>query len=66
MFSDDSQASGSSTENGGNATSNGTPALVPLDRGSLKEFDTKGNPHGISQRWKKWKRALTCIWQEGV
>ena len=52
------EASGSSVADGGNAGVGGSPALVPLDLGSLKEFDTKENPNGISQRWKKWKRAF--------
>ena len=48
MSSDESQASGSSTGSGGNAIASGTPALVPLELGSMREFDTKGNPNGIS------------------
>ena len=42
----------------GDTTASGIPALVLLDLGSLREFDTKGNSNGISQRWKKCKRAF--------
>ena len=32
--------------------------MVSLDVGSLAAFDTKGDPHGLSQRWRKWKRSF--------
>ena len=32
--------------------------VVSLNVGSLQLFDTKGDPHGLSQRWKKWKRSF--------
>ena len=31
---------------------------VTLDVGSLNSFDPKGDPHGLSQRWKRWKRVF--------
>ena len=33
-------------------------APVTLDVGSLEAFNPKGDPHGLSQRWKRWKRAF--------
>ena len=33
--------------------SSGSSLKISLDVGSLVSFDTKGDPHGISQRWKK-------------
>ena len=32
--------------------------MFSVDVGSLAAFNTKGNPSGISQRWKKWRRSL--------
>ena len=40
------------------AKSSGSSVMVSLDVGSLVSFDTKDDPHGISQRWKKWKRSF--------
>ena len=31
---------------------------VALDVGCLKPFNPKGEPHSLSQRWKRWKRAF--------
>ena len=33
-------------------------APVTFDVGSLEAFNPKGDPHGLSQRWKRWKRAF--------
>ena len=40
------------------SASGGASVVVSLDVGSLQSFDTKGDPHGLSQRWKKWKRSF--------
>ena len=47
-------ASGSSS--GTSSSSGGTS--VALDDGYLKPFSPKGEPHSLSQRWKKCKRAF--------
>ena len=31
---------------------------VALDVGCLESFNPKGEPHSLSQRWKRWKRAF--------
>ena len=31
---------------------------VAVEVGSLQPFQVKGDPHSISQRWRKWKRAF--------
>ena len=36
----------------GVAESSGSSVMVSWDVGSLVSFDTKGDPHGISQRWR--------------
>ena len=46
------------TEQSNGAVSSGSSVMVSLDVGSLVSFDTKGDPRGISQRWKKWKRSF--------
>ena len=46
---------------GGESTSSessGSSVMVSLDVGLLVSFDTKGDPHGLSQRWSKWKRSF--------
>ena len=50
-----SETSGADASSGG--TSDGS-AHVTLDVGSLKAFDPKGDPRGLSQLWKRWKRAF--------
>ena len=50
-----SDENGESTSSRGNTTAS---ALVPLDLGSLQAFDPQGDPHGTSQRRKRWKRAF--------
>ena len=52
---------GSSKTSGADASSGeasdvSTP--VSLDVGSLEAFNSMGDPHGLSQRWKRWKRAF--------
>ena len=42
-------SSETSSETGANSVA------VTLDVGSLNLFDPKGDPHGLSQRWKRWK-----------
>ena len=32
--------------------------MFSVDVGSLAAFDTKGDPNGIGQRWKKWRRSF--------
>ena len=41
----------------GGVSSSGTTS-VSLDVGCLEAFDPKGDPHSLSQRWKRWKRAF--------
>ena len=38
--------------------SGGVSVMLSVDVGSLAAFDTKGDPNGISQRWKKWRRSF--------
>ena len=64
MSNEEGQSSGSSTGDGGDTTASGIPALEPLDLGSLREFDMKGNPNVIFQRWKKWKHAFNLYLAE--
>ena len=46
------------SSSGAQSASGGASVVVSLDVGSLQSFDTKGDPHGLSQRWKKWKRSF--------
>ena len=38
--------------------SGGVSLMLSVNVGSLAAFNTKGNPNGISQRWKKWRRSF--------
>ena len=53
-------SSGGSNEGDGSSTSASrevsTPVAVEVD--SLQPFQVKGDPHSVSQRWRKWKRAF--------
>ena len=53
---------GGETENSGSSGSGSSTSTssvsVVLDVGSLEPFNPKVEPHGLSQRWKKWKRAF--------
>ena len=49
--------SGTATASDGAGTG-GVSVLLSVDVGSLAVFDPKGDPNGISQRWKKWKRSF--------
>ena len=40
------------------ATNSGVPTPVAVEVGGLQPFQVKGDPHSISQRWRKWKRAF--------
>ena len=51
-------ATGESGGTSNDAGSSGASMMVSVDDGSLVSFDQKGDPHGISQRWKKWKRSF--------
>ena len=48
---------GGESESSSRTESSGS-VMVSLDVGSLAAFDTKGDPHGLSQRWRKWKRSF--------
>jgi len=50
---------GSGEGDGSSASANGgvsTPVAVEI--GSLQPFQVEGDPHSVSQRWRKWKRAF--------
>ena len=49
-----SEGDGSASTNGGS----GVSMPVAVEVGSLQPFQVKGDPHSISQRWRKWKRAF--------
>ena len=49
---------GGESESSSRTESSGSSVMISLDVGSLVSFDTKGDPHGLSQRWRKWKRLL--------
>ena len=56
---------GSGSSIGASSSSGGT--LVALDVGCVEPFNPKGEPHSLSQNWKKWKRAFNLyITGEGV
>ena len=38
--------------------SGGVSVMLSVDVGSLAAFDTKGDPNGINQWWKKWRRSF--------
>ena len=38
--------------------SGGVSVMLSVDVGSLAVFDTKGDPSGIRQRWKKRRRSF--------
>ncbi|XP_068758051.1 uncharacterized protein [Montipora capricornis] len=40
------------------ASSGSGRTSVALDVGCLEPFNPKGEPHSLSQRWKRWKRAF--------
>ena len=48
---------GGESESSSRTGSSGS-VMVSLDVGSLAAFDTKGDPHGLSQWWRKWKRSF--------
>ena len=55
------EARGGSDETGrsaSGATNSGVLTSVAVEVGGLQPFQVKGDPHSISQRWRKWKRAL--------
>ena len=41
-----------------NGYSAGNSTVTMPDIGSLQPFNVKGDPHSISQLWKKWKRSF--------
>ena len=52
---------GGSDETGNSAsaaTDSGVLTPVPVEVSGLQPFQVKGDPHSISQRWRKWKRAF--------
>ena len=52
---------GGSETSGAGASSGETSDVstpVTLDVGSLEAFNPKGDRHGLSQQWKRWKRAF--------
>ena len=52
---------GGSDETGNSAsaaTNSGVVTPVTVEVGGLQPFQVKGDPHSISQRWRKWKRAF--------
>ena len=52
---------GESDETGNSAsaaTNSGVVTPVAVEVGGLQPFQVKGDPHSISQRWRKWNRAL--------
>ncbi|XP_022796419.1 uncharacterized protein LOC111334864 [Stylophora pistillata] len=51
---------GESSEGDGSSasTSSGVSTPVAVEVGSLQPFQVKGDPHSVSQRWRKWKRAF--------
>ena len=59
--------SGVAAEPSSGTESSGSSLKISLDVGSLVSFDTKGDPHSISQRWKKWKRTFKLyLTEKGV
>ena len=44
---------GGELESSSRTESSGYSGMVSLDVGSLVSFDLKGDPHGLSQRWRK-------------
>ena len=49
---------GGESESSSRMESSGSSVMVSLDVDSLVSFDTKGDPHGFNQRWRKWKRSF--------
>ena len=43
------------------ATNSGVVTPVAVEVGGLQLFQVKGDPHSISQRWRKWKRRFRLI-----
>ena len=44
------------------ATNSGVVTPIAVEVGGLQPFQVKGDPHSISQRWRKWKRAFELTW----
>ena len=40
------------------ATNSGVPTPVAVEVSGLQLFQVKGDPHSLSQRWRKWKRSF--------
>jgi len=40
------------------SASGGVSTPVAVEISSLQPFQVKGDPHSVSQRWRKWKRAF--------
>ena len=53
-------SSGGSNEGDGSSASPSSEVSTPVavEVGSLQPFQVKGDPHSVSQRWRKWKRAF--------
>ena len=51
------ETEGASGGSSGTSDSSGRTS-VALDVGCLESFNPKGEPHSLSQRWKRWKRAF--------
>ena len=51
---------GGSNEGDGSSASASSEVSTPVavEVGSLQPFQVKGDPHSVSQRWRKWKRAF--------
>ena len=53
-------SSGGSNEGDGSSARASSEVSTPVavEVGSLQPFQVKGDPHSVSQRWRKWKRAF--------
>ena len=54
---------GESSEGGGSSASasSGVSTPVAVEVGSLQSFQVKGDPHSVSQRWKKMEKSVSIV-----
>ena len=55
---EESSNGGGSANAAGGSQSGGGLTPVAVEVGGLQPFQVKRDPHSISQRWRKWKRAF--------
>ena len=58
---EESSNGGGSANAAGGSQSGGGLTPVAVEVGGLQPFQVKGDPHSISQRWRKWKKGFSVV-----